>query len=147
MPVVTTTTFQDGVSGVASRSRLTTPYFSGSPRMLLGDGRIPRVLPVPVPATMPKGPAAGPVPENMAMLPLQQGVDVGTEGELDGLAGGPGRGDDDDPALGVPRRPECLRVEREVMVAARSLAGKASPKQRLQIAVFSRERIATFCFL
>ena len=54
IPVVTITTFQVGVSGVASRSRLTTPTRSDSPRMDSATGRMPRVLPVPVPATMPK---------------------------------------------------------------------------------------------
>ena len=52
------TTFQPGVSGVASRSRFTTPTRSGSPRIDSAIGRMPRVLPVPVPATMPK-----PLPE------------------------------------------------------------------------------------
>ena len=54
MPVVTITTFQLGVSGVASRSRFTTPTLSGTRRIVSAIGRIPSVLPVPVPATMPK---------------------------------------------------------------------------------------------
>ncbi len=54
MPVVTMTTFQVGVSGVASRSRLTTPTRKGAPRIRSAMGRIARVLPVPVAATIPK---------------------------------------------------------------------------------------------
>src|SRR4030095_10388781 len=41
MPVVTMTTFQLGVSGVASRSRLTTPTRNGSARIVSAMGRIP----------------------------------------------------------------------------------------------------------
>ena len=47
------TTFQLGVSGVASRSRFTTPTVSGVRRMDSAMGRMPRVFPVPVPATIP----------------------------------------------------------------------------------------------
>jgi len=54
MPVVTMTRFHVGVSGVASRSRLTTPTLSGVRRIVSAMGRMPRVLPVPVPATIPK---------------------------------------------------------------------------------------------
>jgi hypothetical protein len=54
MPVVTITTFHVGVSGVASRSRLTTPTRSGSPTISAAIGRIASVFPVPVPATIPK---------------------------------------------------------------------------------------------
>ena len=53
IPVVTMTTFHDGVSGVASRSRLTTPTVSGAARIDSAIGRIASVLPVPVPATIP----------------------------------------------------------------------------------------------
>jgi hypothetical protein len=55
MPVVTITTFHVGDSGVASRSRLMTPTRSSSvPRIAWAIGRMERVFPVPVPATMPK---------------------------------------------------------------------------------------------
>ena len=54
MPVVTMTTFHVGVSGVASRSRLTTPTRSSGPTISCAMGRIASVLPVPVPAMMPK---------------------------------------------------------------------------------------------
>ena len=54
MPVVTITTFHEGDSGVASRSRLMTPTRSSVvPRSAWAIGRIERVLPVPVPATIP----------------------------------------------------------------------------------------------
>ena len=54
MPVVTMTTFQVGESGVASRSRLMTPTRSSFvPSSACAMGRTARVLPVPVPATMP----------------------------------------------------------------------------------------------
>src|SRR5436305_542860 len=53
MPVVTITTFQVGVSGVASRSRFTTPTLRGARRIVWAIERIARVFPVPVPATMP----------------------------------------------------------------------------------------------
>jgi hypothetical protein len=58
MPVVTTITFCDGSSGVASRSRLTTPTRNGTwppwPTISSAMGRMASVFPVPVPATMPK---------------------------------------------------------------------------------------------
>src|SRR5439155_470420 len=50
MPVVTMTTFQVGVSGVASRSRFTTPTRSGAWRMVSAIGRTASVLPVPAAA-------------------------------------------------------------------------------------------------
>jgi hypothetical protein len=54
MPVVTITTFQLGVSGVASRSRLTTPTRRISvSRIAFAIGLTASVLPVPVPATIP----------------------------------------------------------------------------------------------
>jgi len=53
IPVVTMTTFHVGVSGVASRSRFTTPTLSGAPSTVAAIGRIASVFPVPVPATMP----------------------------------------------------------------------------------------------
>ena len=53
MPVVTITTFQKGVSGVASRSRFTTPVRSGARSIVSAMGLIASVLPVPVPAMMP----------------------------------------------------------------------------------------------
>ncbi len=55
IPVVTMMTFHVGVSGVASRSRFTTPTFSSGVRSISSAiGRMASVLPVPVPATMPK---------------------------------------------------------------------------------------------
>src|SRR2546428_234393 len=51
--VVTITTFQVGVSGVASRSRFTTPTLSGVCRVVVAVGRRASVWPVPVPATIP----------------------------------------------------------------------------------------------
>ena len=53
MPVVTMTTFHVGVSGVASRSRFTTPTRSGACRMVSAIGRTASVFPVPVAATIP----------------------------------------------------------------------------------------------
>jgi hypothetical protein len=59
IPVVMMTTFHVGVSGVASRSRFTTPTFSSVvPRISSAIGRMASVFPVPVPATIPK-----PLPE------------------------------------------------------------------------------------
>src|ERR1035437_723804 len=55
IPVVTITTFHEGDSGVASRSRLITPTRSSVvPSSVCAMGRIESVLPVPVPATIPK---------------------------------------------------------------------------------------------
>jgi len=51
--VVTITTFHVGVSGVASRSRFTTPTLSGACRMVVAIDRMASVFPVPVPATIP----------------------------------------------------------------------------------------------
>ncbi len=53
IPVVTITTFHVGVSGVASRSRFTTPTLSAACRMVVAIDRMARVFPVPVPATIP----------------------------------------------------------------------------------------------
>ena len=110
MPVVTITTFHDGVSGVASRSRFTTPTRSGSLRIASAIGRMPSVLPTPVPATMPKPcPPEAQLPQLRAVLPLEQRVEVQAEGELDRLARGARRGDHDDPARADARRGERLR--------------------------------------
>ena len=55
IPVVTMMTFQVGVSGVASRSRFTTPTFSSFVRRISSAiGRMASVFPVPVPAMIPK---------------------------------------------------------------------------------------------
>src|SRR6266550_1542522 len=89
IPVVMITTFQVGVSGVASRSRLTTPTFSGAWRIVSAMLRIASVLPVPVQA----------------------------KGQLDRLTGGPCRSDhDDSPSRGLGCE-ECLRIGREEVVA------------------------------
>ena len=58
MPVVTITTFCSGSSGVASRSRFTTPTRSGARTISSAIGRMASVFPVPVPATIPN-----PLPE------------------------------------------------------------------------------------
>ena len=78
MPVVTMMTFQLGVSGVASRSRLTTPTRrSVVPRISSAIGRIASVFPVPVPATMPNPlPAPRELANLLAVLALEQRVDV-----------------------------------------------------------------------
>ena len=101
MPVVTMMTFHVGVSGVASRSRLTTPTLQlrrcrGSPRR---SGGSRASCPVPVPATMPKPlPAARELAHARAVVLLEKGLDVETERELDRLARGARRRDDDDAA-------------------------------------------------
>ena len=100
MPVVTMMTFHVGVSGVASRSRLTTPTFSSVvPRISSAIGRIASVLPVPVPATMPKPlPDARQLAHARAVVPLEKRLDVELHRELDRLARGARRRDDDDAA-------------------------------------------------
>src|SRR5204862_260654 len=50
IPVVTITTFQVAVAGVASRSRLTTPPLRGACRVVVAVGQLAGALPVPVPA-------------------------------------------------------------------------------------------------
>ena len=98
MPVVTMMTFQVGVSGVASRSRLTTPTLSSVVRRISSAiGRIASVLPVPVPATMPKPrPDARELAHARAVAPLEKRLDVEAERELDRLARRARRRDDDD---------------------------------------------------
>ena len=118
IPVVTMTTFQLGVSGVASRSRFTTPTLSGSPRIDSAMGRMPRVFPVPVPATMPKPLAeAARVADLLPVLPLQQGLEVEAERKLDGLARGARGRDDDDAAAGMRRVAVGVGVGGEVVIA------------------------------
>ena len=98
-PVVTMMTFHVGVSGVASRSRLTTPTFSASvvPRISSAIGRIASVFPVPVPATMPKPlPRARELAHAFAVMLLEKRLDVETQRQLDRLARGARRRDDDD---------------------------------------------------
>jgi hypothetical protein len=51
------------------------------------------------------------------VLPLEQGVDPGAEGKLDGFAGGAGGGNDNHPATVVSRSAEFRRVERKMVVA------------------------------
>src|SRR4030095_3953137 len=123
MPVVTITTFQVGVSGVASRSRFTTPTRSGSARIGAAVRRGPSVLPGPVPRHDPESPArGGQVADLLAVLPLEQGVEVQTQRELDGLAGSAGRGDDDDAPLGMSCVAVGVWVGRKMMVAGRAHA-------------------------
>ncbi len=100
MPVVTITTFQVGVSGVASRSRFTTPTRTGVPTISSAIGRIASVFPVPVPATIPK-----PLPSAASLriwVPCSRSITVSTPvrptPELDGLARGACRGDHNETA-------------------------------------------------
>jgi len=51
------------------------------------------------------------------VLPLEQGLEVQAERELDRLAGGPGGRDDDDPPLGMGRVAVRVRIGGEVVVA------------------------------
>ncbi len=51
------------------------------------------------------------------MLPLQQGVEVQSQRELDGLARRPGRSNDDYPAVPVRRPAVRVRINRKVVVA------------------------------
>jgi hypothetical protein len=61
--------------------------------------------------------ARRPFPQFGAVFPLQDGVDVGQpEGQLDGLAGGPGGGDDDDAPLGGALPPEGVGIGGEEVV-------------------------------
>ena len=91
-------TFQVGVSGVASRSRFTTPTRSDFvPRISSAIGRIASVLPVPVPATMPNPfPPRARLRMSAPCSPLEQRVDVQAQGQLDRLARGPRWRNDDD---------------------------------------------------
>ena len=100
IPVVTMMTFHVGVSGVASRSRLTTPTFSSSVRRISSAiGRIASVLPVPVPATMPKPlPRARQLAHARAVVQLEIRLDVELDRELDRLARRARWRDDDDSA-------------------------------------------------
>ena len=97
MPVVTMMTFQVGVSGVASRSRFTTPTLSSVvPSSSSAIGRMASVFPVPVPATMPnprRERASSRTRGPIALL--EERLDVQPHRELDGLARGARRRDDD----------------------------------------------------
>ena len=76
------------------------------------------VFPVPVPATMPKPlPARGERADLVAVLALEDGLEVEAERELDRLAGGARRRDDDDAALGVGRVAVGVGIGREMVVA------------------------------
>ena len=61
--------------------------------------------------------AAGPLPEFLAVLALQHGLEAEAEGDLDGFAGGASGRDDDDPAPGVRGVPVGLGIGREEVVA------------------------------
>ena len=83
-------------------------------------------------------PVRGQVADLLPMLPLEQRVEVETERQLDGLAGGAGRGDDDDPPLGMRRVAVSVGIGRKVMVAGGAHDGKlpacAHPSEsRLQL--------------
>ena len=119
MPVVTMTTFQLGVSGVASRSRLTTPTRrSVVPSSSSAIGRMASVFPVPVPATMPKpAPRARELAHARAVVLLEVRLDVEADRELDRLAGGARRRDDDHAPGRRLGRDERVVVGREVLVS------------------------------
>ena len=99
MPVVTMMTFQLGVSGVASRSRLMTPTRKVVPRIVSAIGRMASVLPVPVPATMPNpSPLAASSTQVDAASAFEERVEMQSDSELDGLAcRARGRDDNDTP--------------------------------------------------
>ena len=113
-------TFQVGVSGVASRSRLTTPTRrSVGAEDLLGDRADRERLP---------GARAGDDAEALAaarassrtrraVVRLEVGLEVQADRELDGLAGGARRRDDDDAPRGRLGRDEGVVVGREVLVS------------------------------
>jgi len=63
---------------------------------------------------------------SLAVLPLQQGVQLKSEGELYGFTGRPGRGDDDDAAFRVGSVAICVGVGREMVVAGGAHEEKAS---------------------
>ena len=91
---------------------------SGCRRIASAIGRIASVLPVPVPATMPKPlPDAASVADLLAVLPLEQRVQMQAQRELDGLAGGARGGDDDDAPGGMGRVAVGVGIGRKVMVA------------------------------
>ena len=93
-------------------------------------GRMPSVLPVPVPATMPNPtPRARPLAQFGAVLPLEQRVHVGAEREFDRLAGGPGRRDDDDPPPRVRGRAVGGGIGGQVVVARGMHGGKKGGKR------------------
>ena len=121
IPVVTMMTFHVGVSGVASRSRLTTPTFSSvGAEDLLGDRADGERL---------AGARAGDDAEALAaarqlaharaVLPLEKRLDVEPHRELDRLAGGARRRDDDDASRRRLGRDERVVIG-DVLVADRS---------------------------
>src|SRR6266481_6299362 len=118
IPVVTITTFHVGVSVVALRSRFTTPTLSAACRMVVAIDRMARVFPVPVPATIPN--PRREAPDVVAVLPGEQGVDIQTHGQLDGLAGRARRGDHHDPPGGGLRGEEGVGIWGKEVVAGNS---------------------------
>ena len=119
IPVVTITTFQLGVSGVASRSRLTTPTRSSvRAEDRFGDGANRECFP---------GAGAGDDAESLAgarklenflaVLALQQRVEVQPHGELDGLARRARGCNDDDASRRGLRGRECFAIRRKVVIA------------------------------
>ena len=63
------------------------------------------------------------------MLPLQERLDPGMEGELDGLARRAGGGNDNDPTAGVVGPVVGIWVGREEMVALEVHRGKVHPSR------------------
>ena len=77
-------------------------------------------------------PLPGPFAQLLPVLPLEQRVHVEPERQLDRLAGGARRGDDDDAAAGMGGSPVRFGIDREVVVAGgmhggneRAAGGKA----------------------
>ena len=126
MPVVTMTTFQLGVSGVASRSRFTTPTDERLPQDRLGDRpdargscRCPCRRRCRSPS--PTRPAAA---DLRPVLPLEQRVEMQAERQLDRLARGARGGDDDDSALGMGSVAVGVGIGGKVVVAGGVHAGR-----------------------
>ena len=85
-------------------------------------------MPVPVPATMPNPlPDAASVADLRAVLALEQRVEVQPERQLDRLARGARRGDDDDPSLGMGRVAVGVGIGRKMMVAGGMHEGMNCP--------------------
>ena len=64
------------------------------------------------------------------MLALQQGIEAQSQRDLDGFAGRPGGGDDDDPPAWMKGLPIGVGVGREQMIASGDHGRKGKPPQR-----------------
>jgi hypothetical protein len=94
------------------------PDLERLPQDLLGYGANPESLAGPGPCDDTERLALpGPLTQLGAVLPLQEGVHLDAERQLDRLAGGAGRSDDDNAALGMGRMAVSIGVRREMMVA------------------------------